>query len=99
VSAGIGEASHFDLSQVRSVYIRNSLPATSDRAGFESGSQLRGTFTVRGLGRGHVYAQSRKGPFLFVILKGGGFTVFNFEDGSRTLVLYRALLPYASPHR
>lgn len=99
VSAGIGEASRFDLSQVRSVYIGSSLPATSDRTGFESGSQLRGTFTVRGLGRGHVYAQSSKGPFLFIILKGGGFTVFNFEDGSRTLGLYHALLPYASERR
>lgn len=95
ISAGLMESSSFDLSQVKSVYLKDSIPAHSNKVGFASGSQLRGTFTIEGLGRGHVYTQTDKGPFLFVILKDGSFTIFNYTDSSVTQSLYRSLGKYS----
>lgn len=90
VSAGLGESSSFDLLQIKTVYLKNALPSVSGRVGYASGTQLRGSFDVAGLGRGHVYTETAKGPFLFVILKDGSFTIFNFSDTSKTEFLYHA---------
>lgn len=56
---------------------------------------MRGSFSVEGLGRGHLYTQNAKGPFLYIILKDGSFTVFNFDDSGKTESLYKALVQYA----
>lgn len=95
VTAGPGESSSFSLSQIQSVYLKDTLPSVSGRIGFASGAQMRGSFIVEGLGRGHVYTQSAKGPFLFVLLKKGGFTVLNFDDAQKTQDLYNQLGQYA----
>lgn len=94
VTAGLGESSSFSLSQIQSVYLKNTLPSVSGRIGFASGGQMRGSFDVDGLGRGHVYTQSAKGPFLFVILKKGEFTIFNFNDSKKTQQIYSTLKQY-----
>lgn len=96
VSAGLGESFSFSLSQIKTVYLKDNLPPTSGRVGFAAGGQLRGSFIVEGLGRGHVYTQNTKGPFLFVLLKSGGFTVFNFNDSRKTNNLYNTLKKYAA---
>ena len=96
VTAGLGESSSFSLSNIQSVYLKDTLPPVSGRVGFASGAQLRGSFHVEGLGRGHVYTQSAKGPFLFVLFKGGGFTVFNFEDVQKTRELYDQFRQYTA---
>lgn len=93
VSAGLGESSSFSLSQIQKVYLKDTMPSVSGRVGFSSGAQLRGSFVVEGLGRGHVYTESKKGPFLFVIYKGG-FTVLNFNDSAKTNHLYAVLRQY-----
>lgn len=95
VTAGLGESTSFSLSRIQSVYLKDALPPVSGRVGFASGAQMRGSFNVEGLGRGHVYTQSAKGPFLFVLFKGGGFTVFNFTDAQKTRNLYDRFRPYA----
>lgn len=95
VTAGLGESTSFSLSNIQSVYLKDTLPPVSGRVGFASGAQMRGSFNVEGLGRGHVYTQSAKGPFLFVLLKGGGFTVFNFTDAQKTKNLYDQIRQYA----
>lgn len=96
VSAGMGESSSFELSQIHSVYLKDSLPRVSQKiVGYASGAKMRGSFSVEGLGRGHLYTQNAKGPFLYIILKDGSFTVFNFDDSGKTESLYKALVQYA----
>ena len=96
VSAGIGESSSFELSQIHSVYLKDSLPQVDQKiVGFASGAKMRGSFSVKGLGRGHLYTQNVKGPFLYIILKDGSFTVFNFDDSGKTENLYKTLKQYA----
>lgn len=93
ISAGM-ESSSFQLSQIKSVYLKSSLPFVSGRNGFSAGEKMRGSFTVDGLGRGHVYTENTRGPFLFVIFKNGSFTIFNYDDVSKTNSLYGVLRKY-----
>lgn len=95
ISAGFMESSSFDPTQIKTVYLKDSMPATSNRSGYGAGNELRGTFTVAGLGRGHVYTQTDKGPFLYVILNDGSFTILNYSDSVVTQNLYQSLSKYA----
>lgn len=94
ISAGLGESSTFKLSQIKAVYLKDALPPVSGRIGYAVGAQMRGSFIVKGLGRGHVYTENAKAPFLFIMLKGGGYTIFNFDDMQRTQELYNSLKRY-----
>lgn len=95
ISAGPGESSSFSLSEIQSVALKDSLPNVSGKIGFASGAQMRGSFIVEGLGRGHVYTQNAKGPFLVVTLRDGDFTIFNFDDTDETNNLYNTLKKFA----
>lgn len=95
VTAGIGEAVSFPLSQIKKVYLKNDMPQTSDKVGFQAGDRRRGTFNVDGLGRGSVYTETGNGPFLYVLLKTSGFVIFNFSDAKKTNALYEKLKGYA----
>ena len=95
VSAGF-ESSSFQLAQIKSVYLKNSLPSVSGKIGFAAGEKKRGSFIVDGLGRGHIYIENNKGPFLFVILKNGDFTILNFDDNTKTESYYHAFLKYSA---
>ena len=76
--------------------MKDTLPHVSSKVvGYASGNQMRGAFQVDGMGRGHLYTQNAKGPFLYIILKDGSFTVFNFDDVKQTDSLYASLKPYA----
>jgi|GEM_PF-177313 len=94
ISAGIGEGCAFAVSDIREVYLSNALPPTSGRVGFAAGAQKRGSFNVEGLGRGHVYTQTGEGPFLYILLKDGGFAILNFKDPAKTNGLYGELKRY-----
>lgn len=96
ISAGFLESSSFDLSQIKNAYIKDSIPKTSNKVGYASGSKLRGTFTVEGMGRGHVYTEVNNGPFLYVIMKDNSFTIINYKDGSITTGIYEKLKKCAS---
>lgn len=96
ITAGFTESSSFRLSQIDDVYEKDSIPSASKIVGFGSGSQMRGTFNVEGLGKGHVYAQTGKGPFLYVILKDKSFFIINYSDSSKTEKLYDTFRQYAS---
>ncbi len=93
VSAGM-ESSSFQLTQIKSVYLKNSLPSVGGRNGFAAGEKMRGSFVVEGMGRGHVYTENAKGPFLFIVFKDGSFTVFNYDDTGKTNSLYHTLQKY-----
>lgn len=95
ISAGMGEGSSFDASQIQKVYLKDTMPSASKDVGFSAGGQMRGTFQVEGLGSGHVYTENKKGPFLFVVLKDGSFTIFNFNDAAKINNLYNDLKEYA----
>lgn len=91
VSAGVMDSSSFQTSQVKSIYLKDTLPKTSDRVGYQMGDTRRGMFTVEGLGRGHIYVENNRGPFLYVIMKDGSFTIFNYSDSTKTNQLYAKL--------
>jgi ABC-2 type transport system permease protein len=76
------ESSSFSAADITDVYVKDSMPDAAKINGFNSGAAMRGLFTVEGLGKGHVYTQTAKGPFLYVILRDGGFYIFNFSDTS-----------------
>lgn len=91
ISAGFMESYSFNLSQIKDVYLKDSMPSTSNKLGFASGNRLRGIFTVAGIGRGHVYTETANGPFLYVILKDNSFVILNFSDSGKTNKLYKEL--------
>lgn len=89
------ESSSFSIQDIKNTTLEDSMPAASKRNGFNSGDVMRGVFSVEGLGVGHVYTQSAKGPFLLVTLRSGGFYIFNYSDASKTQALYTMLKSYA----
>lgn len=91
INAGIMESSSFETTQIKSTYLKDTIPALSNRNGYAAGEKCRGIFTVEGIGRGHVYMETNKGPFLYVILKDGSFTIFNYSDSTKTNRLYEKL--------
>lgn len=93
ISAGT-DSSSFELSQIKTVYLKNSLPSLSGRNGTQTGDKARGSFIVDGMGRGHVYTENNKGPFLFIIFKNGSFTILNYDDVSKTNSLYGSFKKY-----
>lgn len=90
------ESASFGTSDINEVYLKDSMPNASKEEGFNSGAAMRGTFTVDGLGKGHVYTQNASGPFLYVTLRSGGFYIFNYNDSGKTRTLYDALKTYAA---
>lgn len=91
ISAGFMESSSFDIAQIKSVSIKNSIPKASKIVGMGAGNKRRGTFNVEGLGKGYVYTETADGPFLYVIMKDNSFTIFNFSDSAKTNDLYEKL--------
>lgn len=81
----------YELDDVTAVSLEARLPRVLARTnGFAANGLLRGWFAVDGLGKGKLFVDSGKGPFVLVRLRDG-FVIVNFPDPEKTRALYEQL--------
>lgn len=83
----------YDTKSINKIYINNTIPDHSKSSGEGIGSIERGTYDVNGLGKGSIFLESEKGPYLYVIM-GKDFVIINNKDASKTKKFYKELLKY-----
>lgn len=77
--------------EITGISLENEIPKILTRNnGFNSGEANKGHFTLDGLGRGRLYLESSKGPFICIFTKSG-YIMINYKDPSRTEVLYQTI--------
>ena len=77
--------------EITGISLENEIPKILTRNnGFNSGEVNKGHFTLDGLGRGRLYLESSKGPFICIFTKSG-YIMINYKDPSRTEVLYQTI--------
>lgn len=92
VSGGdIFSNSSMQISDVKDVYIKDTIPGCSKIVGVAIGSIRKGTFNVDGLGKGHVYTESDKGPFLYII-GNNNFIIYESKDSAKVNKVYQDVL-------
>lgn len=93
VSAGLLDGGRFNTEDIKDVLIKDTIPASSKVMGTSLGDFKRGTFNVDGLGKGHLYIETGKGPYLYIMLKDS-FIIINYKDSEKTQELYKIALQY-----
>lgn len=83
-------------ADITSVSLEDTLPLPRRSAGL-SGTTMRGSYRIDGLGLGRVYARRQSG--YVVIRTRESFVVVNFVDRSKTQELYRELQLLGLPRR
>lgn len=96
ISGGLGEGTSFKTSDIKEVYMKDSIPEASKIEGTGTSHVRRGYFNVNGMGKGHLYIEdASKGPFVYIILKNG-FVIIEFKDSSVTNKYYDKFKIYGS---
>ncbi len=77
--------------EITGISLENEIPKITTRNnGLGLGEIRKGHFTVEGKGRGRLYLESDKGPFL-CITTAESFIIINYKDPAATATLYRIL--------
>lgn len=80
--------------EITGIELKEELPEIiSKNNGFSSGQIRKGHFTLEELGRGRLYLESNRGPFIY-ILTGDSHVLINYQDPLRTEALYKTLLDW-----
>lgn len=93
VSAGFLEGCQYKTNDIRDVFMKDTIPPSSKIVGTGIGSLRRGSFNVEGLGKGHLYVESDKGPYLYIMLKDS-FIIINYKDAEKTKGIYDMVIGY-----
>lgn len=92
VKAGTVER-FYDTSSIKNVYMKETIKDHLKMSGEGIGSIERGTYDVDGLGKGSIFLEGAKGPYLYVIMDND-FLIINNKDDSKTKQFYKELLKY-----
>lgn len=80
------------ISDVKDVYLKDTIPNTSKIMGTGGiGSLKEGSFNVDGLGKGHVFTESSKGPFLYII-GNNDFIIYESKDAKKVNDVYKEVI-------
>lgn len=93
VSAGFLEGCQYKTDDIKDVFMKDTIPPASKIVGTGIGSLRRGSFNVEGLGNGHLYVETDKGPYLYIILKDS-FIIINYKDAEKTKGIYNMVIRY-----
>lgn len=63
----------------------------SKNNGFNSGEVRKGHFTLDEIGRGRLFLESNRGPFVYIFTENS-YVIINYKDPRRTKALYQMLL-------
>lgn len=87
------------IGEIREVRLDETMPRILRRTnGFAAGVQRRGHFLVDGLGKGQLFLESDKPPFVFIRLRNE-FVFVAFADAARTRKLFDDLAAAGAPVR
>lgn len=92
-SAGFLEKCKYKTNDIYDVSLRETIPSVSKVVGTSFGSLKRGVFDVEGLGRGHLYIETDRGPYLYIMLKDS-FIIISYKDPEKTRGLYKMITQY-----
>jgi hypothetical protein len=77
--------------EITGISLESEIPKILSRNnGFSSGEVRKGNFTLEGMGRGRLYLESSKGPFIF-IKTAKSYTIINYKERSQTEALFHTL--------
>lgn len=86
----------FSMADVTSVSLEANLPTIRARTnGFALGSTLRGNFAMDELGRGKLFIERDRPPFVVVRMKRG-YVIVNNADAADTRAIYEAFQKHRS---
>ncbi len=78
--------------EITGIDLKNEIPRVlSKNNGFNSGEVRKGHFTLEEMGRGRLYLESERGPFLYIFTKDS-YVIINCKDPLHTKALYQTLL-------
>jgi len=79
-------------SKIESIQLTDKLPGVLAKTnGFNFANTLIGNFRLKELGKGKLFIEKDKPPFVKIDLKENGFLIVNYEDANKTKELYRNL--------
>ncbi|URZ08008.1 putative ABC transporter permease subunit [Clostridium felsineum] len=90
IKAGFIDKS-YSIKKVTNIYLKDTLPETHKIFGDDVFGVKRGEFYVEGLGKGMLFLQKSKGPFIYVIVNRS-FVIINSKNVDDTKKIYRQLL-------
>ncbi len=80
------------VEEITGIDLKNEIPKIrSKNNGFDSGEVRKGHFTLDEMGRGRLYLESNRAPFVCIFTKDS-YVIINYKDPIRTEVLYRNLI-------
>ena len=79
------------ISDVKDVYLKDTIPSTSKVIGTGLGNIREGSFNVDGLGKGHIFTESSKGPFLYII-GNNDFIIYESKDARKVNDVYKEVI-------
>lgn len=78
--------------EITGIDLKNEIPKIrSKNNGFDSGEVRKGHFTLDEMGRGRLYLESNRAPFVCIFTKDS-YVIINYKDPIRTKALYRELI-------
>lgn len=84
-------ASIVHKEDVSEAILLNSIPKVlSKNNGFDLGNILRGSFTLENIGKGRLYINNGRPPYLYLKLKKG-YVIINYNNSERTQELYNEI--------
>jgi len=79
------------INEVKDVSLKDSLPKVLYKnSGSGLGDVLKGQFTLEGLGKGRVYVNTDKPPFIYITVDKS-YIIINYKDPGRTQELYKTI--------
>lgn len=78
--------------EITGIDLKTEIPGVlSKNNGFNCGDIRKGHFTLEGMGRGRLYLESSRGPFVYIFTEES-YLIINYKDPIRTKELYQTLL-------
>lgn len=79
------------MEDIEDTLLLNTIPEVLKKNdGFDFGNILKGQFTLENIGKGKVYINNGKSPYLYLRLKNG-YVIINFRNNEKTQELYNEI--------
>lgn len=91
ISIGGMYASTVHLEDIKEVILLDSIPnIIRKQNGFDLGNILRGKFSLESIGKGRLYINNGKPPYVYLKLKKG-YIIINYNNSEKTQDLYNEI--------